>query len=83
MERNVLSKDVRIENNKVIISENTETVLDKSQVESKLRDVQVRKSRLAEQNQRLVDEYRQMESEESELNGILQQLLSNETIKEI
>ena len=79
----VLNKDIRIENNKVVITENVETTMDKNQLEFKLRDLQMKKSRLQDQNVRLVTEYNELIIEETETNNLISQLTTNDGIEEI
>lgn len=70
----VLNKEIRIENELVIIEENIETKLDKQQIEHKIRNIEAQKIRLKEQNTRIVEEYNKLIEEESELQGLLEQL---------
>lgn len=83
MNKTVLSKDVRIENDMAIIREETETKLDRQQLEMKLRDVQMRKSNLQDQNKRLIAEYNQLVTEESEVNNLISQLTTDSGMTEI
>ena len=83
MNKIVLSKDVRIENDMAIITESTETKLDKQQLDMKLRDVQMRKSNLQDQNKRLVTEYNQLVEEEKEINALISQLTTGAEMAEI
>lgn len=83
MNKIVLSKDVRIENDMAIITESTETKLDKQQLDMKLRDVQMRKSNLQDQNKRLITEYNQLVEEEKEINALISQLTTGAEMAEI
>ena len=83
MNKTVLNKDVRIENDMAIIREETETKLDRQQLEMKLRDVQMRKLSLQDQNKRLITEYNQLAQEENEINNLISQLATNEGVTEI
>ena len=83
MNRTILSKDVKIEDNKVIITEEIETKLDQSQLELKLRDIQLRKARAKEQNTRLINEYNGLANEETELKELIAQLKDKEDIEKI
>ena len=74
MNKTVLNKDVKIEDNKVVITESIETIMDRSQLEMKLRDVQMQKLRAREQNARLVAEYNGLLEEEGELDQLILQL---------
>ena len=46
MNKEILNKNVVIENNLVVITENIKTTMDRNQLESKLRDIQMQKMRL-------------------------------------
>ncbi|HHX60609.1 MAG TPA: hypothetical protein GX707_07840 [Epulopiscium sp.] len=83
MNKTILSKDVKVEGNKVVITENTETRLDRNNLEVKLRDLQMQKMRLKEQNVRLVDEYNLVVLEETEISDLISKLSTNEGIEEI
>ena len=83
MNKTVLNKDVRIENDMAIIREETETKLDRQQLEMKLRDIQMRKSNLQDQNKRLVAEYNQLVEEEKEINTLISQLTTDTGMTEI
>lgn len=83
MNKTVLSKDVRIENDMAIIREETETKLDRQQLDMKLRDVQMRKSNLQDQNKRLITEYNQLVEEEKEINALISQLTTGAEMAEI
>lgn len=83
MERKVLNKDVQVTKNEVIITESVETRLDQSQLEQKLRDVQIQKSRIKEQNNRLIKDYDTLLQEEIELTELIERLNSDEGVKEI
>lgn len=81
--KEVLSKDVRIENDMAVIREETETKLNRQQLEMRLRDVQMRKLNLQDQNKRLINEYNQLVEEENEINNLISQLVADEGIEEI
>lgn len=83
MNKTVLSKDVKVEENKVVITESVETRLDENQLEMKLRDVQMQKLRAKEQNIRLVTEYNGLLEEEKELNQLILQLNASDGVEVI
>lgn len=81
--KKILSKDVRIENDMAIITESTETKLDRQQLDMKLRDLQMRKTSLQDQNKRLIAEYNQLAEEEREVNNLISQLTADTGMTEI
>lgn len=83
MDKKILNKDISIENNLVIITEQIETKLNRNQLELKLRDLQMQKSRLQEQNSRLVSDYNKLIDEENEVKDLISQLSTNEVIEQI
>lgn len=83
MNKIVLSKDVKVEENKVVITESVETRLDENQLEMKLRDVQMQKLRAKEQNTRLVAEYNGLLEEEKEINSLILQLTTGDVVEVI
>lgn len=80
--KKILSKDVRIEEDMAIITESTETKLNRQQLDMRLRDVQMRKLNLQDQNKRIVKEYNQLANEETEIKNLISQLTNND-IEEI
>lgn len=83
MNTKVLSKDVTVEENEVVITESVETRMDENQLEMKLRDVQMQKLRTKEQNNRLVAEYNSLLEEESDLNQLILQLNTGDGVEVI
>ena len=83
MNKTVLSKDVKVEENKVVITESVETRMDENQLEMKLRDLQMQKLRIKEQNVRLVAEYSGLLEEESEINQLILQLNTGDVVEVI
>ena len=83
MDKKILNKDISIENNLVIITEQIETKLNRNQLELKLRDLQMQKSRLQEQNSRIVGDYNRLSLEEVEINDLISQLNGNDEMEEI
>ena len=81
--RKVLTKDVQVIENKVVITESVETRMDQSQLESKLRDIQVQKTRVRDQNIRIVEEYNKLVNDELETKDLITQLNANEGVTEI
>ena len=77
----VISKDVIVENDRVVITEQVETTLDISQLEQKLRNVQMQKSSLLDQNARIVVQYNKYTDEENDILDLLSQLNVGEGIK--
>lgn len=83
MNKTVLSKDVKVEENKVVITESVETRMDENQLEMKLRDLQMQKLRIKEQNIRLVTEYNGLLDEEKEINQLISQLNTGDVVEVI
>lgn len=79
----ILSKDIRIENNHVIIKKNIETTMDRQQIVHQLRSIDIQKKRLREQNGKLIDEYNKLLTEEGELEDLIEQLSSDEEMEVI
>ncbi len=77
----VLSKEVLVENDMVVITEQIETTMDINQLEQKLRNVQMQKSSLLDQNARIVIQYNKYTDEENDILGLLSQLNVGEGIK--
>ena len=74
MERIVIDKQTEVKENKIIITETSETRMNRENLELQLRDVNFRKERLKEQNKRLIEEYREIEREEQEIEELIVQL---------
>ena len=74
MERIVIDKQTEVKENKIIITETSETRMNRENLELQLRDVNFRKERLKEQNKRLIEEYREVEREEQEIEELIVQL---------
>ena len=74
MERIVIDKQTEVKENKIIITETSETRMNRENLELQLRDVNFRKERLKEQNKRLIEEYREVEKEEREIEELIVQL---------
>ena len=74
MERIVIDKQTEVKENKIIITETSETIMNRENLELQLRDVNFRKERLKEQNKRLIEEYREIEREEQEIEELIVQL---------
>ena len=74
MERIVIDKQTEVKENKIIITETSETRMNRENLELQLRDVNFRKERLKEQNKRLIEEYREIEREEEEIEELIVQL---------
>lgn len=83
MNKEILSKDVTIEDNLVVITENTKTTMGRNQLESQLREISSRKSRLQEQNTRIIAEYKKLSEEETEINNLINQLVDGESLEMI
>lgn len=83
VDKKVLNREVKIEDNTVVIIENTETKLTKHQLEMQLRDIQFQKEKLKEQNQRIINDYNQLVEKEIEINNLIAQLTGDEKIQEI
>ncbi len=81
--RKVLTKDVQVIENKVVITESVETRMNHNQLELKLRDVNMQKIRVKEQNNRLVEDYNKLLQEEVELNGLIDQLNVGDGVTEL
>lgn len=83
MEKVILDKTTAIEDNLVIITERTEKTLNREQLEQQYRNLQMQKSRIKEQNTRLVTEYNALLEEENEINELILRLDSNHSIEVI
>lgn len=83
MNKRMLDKTTRVEDNLVIITEKTETKLNEEQLEHKLRDVRMQKLRIKEQNARLVEDYNKLLEEENEINELMLQLGENDGVEVI
>ena len=77
----VLSKEVLVENDMVVITEQIETTMDINQLEQKLRNVQMQKSSLLDQNARIVIQFNKYTDEENDILDLLSQLNVDEGIK--
>ena len=77
----VLSKEVTVENDRVVITEQVETTMDINQLEQKLRNIQMQKSSLLDQNARIVIQYNKYTEEENDVLDLLSQLKVVEGIK--
>lgn len=78
MNRIILNKEVKVEADKAIITEKIETTLDRNQLESKLRDISMRKTYIVNQNKMLINEFNNLIDEEEELKNLISQLDMNE-----
>lgn len=74
MNKNILSREVTVENNEVIIIKNVEEKYNRQQLEMKLRELQMRKISLKEQNKNIVSEYNKVLDEEQEIQALIEQL---------
>lgn len=74
MNKNILSREVKVENNEVIIIKNVEEKYNRQQLEMKLREIQMRKISLKEQNKNIVSEYNKVLDEEQEIQALIEQL---------
>lgn len=83
MNKRMLDKTTRVEDNLVIITEKTETKLNEEQLEHKLRDVRMQKLRIREQNTRLVEDYNKLLEEENEISRLILQLGENDGVEVI
>ena len=79
----VLNKEVIIEGGKVIIREEIEKILTKEDLDFELRDIQMQRSRLQDQNSRIISDYNKLVDEEGEIKELISQLTTNEPIEEI
>lgn len=84
MDKIILSRETRIENNEAFIREETETKLTKERIEMRLRDLEMRKQRLKDQNQVIIKEYEGVEREEIEMKDLLERLeVEDDSITEL
>lgn len=74
MNKNILNREVKVENNEVIIIKNVEEKYNRQQLEMKLREIQMRKISLKEQNKNIVSEYNKVLDEEQEIQALIEQL---------
>ena len=74
MNSKVLSKDIRVENNKIVITENVETKLDINNLYEKLTGIQMYKEKILNQNKNLIEDYKRLVREEEELNNQISKL---------
>ena len=78
MDKIILNRETRVEDNVVVIKEETETKLTKERLEMRLRDLDVRKQRLKDQNKRIIEEFEELKKEELETKELIKQLDSEE-----
>jgi hypothetical protein len=83
MNKKVISKDVVIENDKAIVTEKIESIMDSNTIELKLRELNMRKIQIKEQNKKLVEQYNKLSDEENELKALLSELTPIENIEVI
>lgn len=83
MNKKVISKDVVIENDKAIVTEKIESIMDSNTIELKLRELNMRKIQIKEQNKKLVEQYNNLSDEENELKALLSELTPIENIEVI
>ena len=74
MNSKVLSKDIRVENNKIVITENVETKLDINNLYEKLTGIQMYKEKILNQNKNRIEDYKRLVREEEELNNQISKL---------
>lgn len=83
MNKEILKRNASIEEDTVVIVEETKTILTPQQLERQLMDVKSAKQRIREQNKRLVSEYDELDLQEVEIKSLMAQLNSNDDLKEI
>ena len=74
MSRTILNKEISIKDNKAVITENIKTVMDRNQLEVRLRELSMQKAQVQNQNQRLVQQYNDLVEAEREIQDLISQL---------
>lgn len=78
MNQLVLNKDVVLESDKVVITEQIQTNYTKQQIEDRLMIIQRNKTRIMNENAMLVEEYNKLLEQEVEFKGYLAELSINQ-----
>ena len=78
MNREVLNKTVAVENNLIVITEETLTRKDKRQLDNDLMAIQRQMDNCIDQNKRLLDEYNKLKLEETTILDMISQLSAND-----
>lgn len=81
--RTVLNKEVIVENEVATIIEKTEVKYDRNQLEMQLRDIQMRKQNIKDQNKRLVSDFNDILELETEIKNLITQLENDDNIEVI
>lgn len=81
--RTVLNKEVVVENEVATIIETTEVKYDRNQLEMQLRDIQMRKQNIKDQNKRLISEFNEVLELEAEIKSLIAQLENDDNIEVI
>ncbi len=81
--KTVLNKEVIVENEVATIIETTEVKYDRNQLEMQLRDIQMRKQNIKDQNKRLVSEFNEVLELETEIKNLIAQLENDDNIEVI
>lgn len=64
---------VEVVNETIVITESVKTTINKIELERNLKNIQAKKTRLQEQNERILSEYNSLDAEEKEINELLSQ----------
>ena len=83
MNKEILKRNASIEEDTVVIVEETKTTLTIQQIERQLMDIQSAKQRIREQNKRLVAEYDELDLQETEIKSLIDQITTSDEIQEI
>ncbi len=81
--KEILNKTIEVQENMIVITEETQTKKDRRQLDNDLVSIQRQISNCIEQNKRLVDEYNRLVQEELAIKDMISQLPSDNTIEVI
>lgn len=81
--KTVLNKEVIVENEVAKIIETTEVRYDRNQLEIQLRDIQMRKQAIKDQNKRLISEFNEVLELEAEIKSLIAKLENDDNIEVI
>ena len=79
--KEILERDVQVQEGKVVITEKTKEEWDKNIVNQLLTDIKRQKDRLIEENKNILERHKDLEKQEQEYNDLLTQLGNEEDEK--
>lgn len=79
--KEILERDVQVQEGKVLITETTKEEWDKNRVNQLIADIKRQKDRLAEENKNILERHKELEKQEQEYNDLLTQLGNEEDEK--